>query len=72
MDNSGLQQVFPAFFTCCCELISRWETFVGSKGSCELDVWLELQNITGHVIYRTAFRSSFEEERIFLTPSRAS
>jgi len=39
MDNSGLQQIFPASSTSCCELVSRWETLVGSKGLCELDVW---------------------------------
>ncbi|XP_020266891.1 LOW QUALITY PROTEIN: cytochrome P450 72A15-like [Asparagus officinalis] len=58
-----LKRMLPTFSACCSELVSRWETFVGSKGLCELDVWPELQNFTGDVISRTAFGSSFEEGR---------
>jgi len=63
MDGSCSQRMLPAFSACCSELIGRWENLVGFKGSCELDVWPELQNFTGDVISRTAFGSSFEEGR---------
>lgn len=59
-----LKRMFPAFSTCCCELISRWESLVAPKGLCEIDIWPELQNFTGDVISRTAFGSSYEEGRL--------
>ncbi|XP_062215848.1 cytochrome P450 CYP72A616-like isoform X2 [Phragmites australis] len=59
-----LKRMLPAFSTCCTELIDRWETkFAGSEGSYEVDIWLEFQNLTGDVISRTAFGSSFMEGR---------
>ncbi|XP_077227553.1 cytochrome P450 CYP72A616-like isoform X1 [Tasmannia lanceolata] len=58
-----LKRMLPAFSTCCSELISRWEQLVVSQGSSELDVWPELQTLTGDVISRTAFGSNYEEGR---------
>ncbi|KAF6176501.1 hypothetical protein GIB67_007884 [Kingdonia uniflora] len=56
--------MLPAFHTSCSELVSKWDTLItAEEGSCELDVWPELQNLTGDVISRTAFGSSFEEGR---------
>nr|CAB3477687.1 unnamed protein product [Digitaria exilis] len=61
-----LKRMLPAFSVCCEEVVSRWVEFAGSDGSCELDVWPELQNLTGDVISRTAFSSSYlEGRRIF-------
>jgi len=60
--------MMPAFSTCCTELIDRWESKLSdaSDGSYEVDVWPEFQNLTGDVISRTAFGSSFiEGRRIF-------
>jgi len=60
--------MMPAFSTCCTELIDRWESKVSdaSDGSYEVDIWPEFQNLTGDVISRTAFGSSFiEGRRIF-------
>jgi hypothetical protein len=59
------QRMQPAFLTCCTELIDRWDKEVaGSDGSSfELDVWPEFQSLTGDVISRTAFGSSFMEGR---------
>lgn len=44
-------------------MISEWEKLVALEGSCELDVWPFLVNLTSDVISRTAFGSNYEEGR---------
>ncbi|KAM0925862.1 hypothetical protein ACQ4PT_003779 [Festuca glaucescens] len=59
-----LKGMLPAFLTCCTELISSWESkLVGSDGSHEVDIWQDFQNLTGDVISRSSFGSSFTEGR---------
>ncbi|RCV26311.1 hypothetical protein SETIT_5G235200v2 [Setaria italica] len=58
-----LKRMLPAFAACSSELIRRWEDSVGSDGMQEIDVWPEFQNLTGDVISRAAFGSSFSEGR---------
>ncbi|KAL6615619.1 hypothetical protein ACP70R_037889 [Stipagrostis hirtigluma subsp. patula] len=58
-----LKLMLPAFSACCEELVRRWVESLGSDDCCELDVWPELQNLTGDVISRTAFGSSYVEGR---------
>ncbi|XP_010275181.1 PREDICTED: cytochrome P450 CYP72A219-like [Nelumbo nucifera] len=58
-----LKRMLPAFYTSCFEMITKWEKLVALEGSCELDIWPELQNLTGDVISRTAFGSSYDEGR---------
>lgn len=59
--------MLPAMWTSCDELISKWEQLVVPQGSCEVDVWPELQNLTADVISRTAFGSNYKEgNRIFM------
>ncbi|XP_042493970.1 cytochrome P450 CYP72A219-like [Macadamia integrifolia] len=61
-----LKRMLSAFYTSSNEMVSKWEKLVTSEGSCELDVWPELQYLTGDVISRAAFGSSYEEGiRIF-------
>ncbi|XP_043688542.1 cytochrome P450 CYP72A219-like isoform X5 [Telopea speciosissima] len=61
-----LKSMLSAFYTSTNEMISKWEKLITSEGSFELDVWPELQNLTGDVISRAAFGSSYEEgKRIF-------
>ncbi|KAL6615625.1 hypothetical protein ACP70R_037895 [Stipagrostis hirtigluma subsp. patula] len=58
-----LKRMLPAFAACCSELVRRWEDSVGSNGVQEIDIWPEFQNLTGDVISRAAFGSSFSEGR---------
>uniref|UniRef100_J3L237 Cytochrome P450 n=1 Tax=Oryza brachyantha TaxID=4533 RepID=J3L237_ORYBR len=58
-----LKRMLPAFATCSSELIRRWQDSVGDDGVQEIDVWPEFQNLTGDVISRSAFGSSFSEGR---------
>nr|CAD1839207.1 unnamed protein product [Ananas comosus var. bracteatus] len=62
-----LKGMIPAFLTCCVDMVKRWQGLVAkSNGSCEIDIWPEFQNLTGDVISRTAFGSSYQEgKKIF-------
>ncbi|PIA27690.1 hypothetical protein AQUCO_07600098v1 [Aquilegia coerulea] len=61
-----LKGMTPAFITSCTDLIERWKKSVAPNGSCEMDVWPDIQTFTGDVISRTAFGSNFEEgKKIF-------
>ncbi|KAL6183380.1 hypothetical protein ACLB2K_044791 [Fragaria x ananassa] len=56
-----LKGMLPALFESCGEMISEWVTLVKEKGSSEVDVWPYIQHLTGDVISRTAFGSSYKE-----------
>ncbi|KAI3734315.1 hypothetical protein L6452_13781 [Arctium lappa] len=61
-----LKHMVPAFYMSCAEMIKKWKEMLEKESSCEVDVWPSLQTLTGDVISRTAFGSSFEEgKRIF-------
>uniref|UniRef100_A0A7N0TJB2 Cytochrome P450 n=1 Tax=Kalanchoe fedtschenkoi TaxID=63787 RepID=A0A7N0TJB2_KALFE len=66
--SEKLKSMMPAFYHSSNDMVSKWEklTLDSADGSCELDVWPDLQNLTRNVIARTAFGSSYEEgKRIF-------
>ncbi|XP_047172925.1 cytochrome P450 716A67-like isoform X1 [Vigna umbellata] len=54
--------MLPIFFNSCNDLIIKWEE-MSSDGSCEIDLWPFLQNLTSDIIARAAFGSSYEEGR---------
>jgi len=57
------QIMLPLFLQSCNDLVSKWEGMLSSEGSCEMDAWPFLQNLTSDVIARSAFGSSYEEGR---------
>ncbi|CAL5403190.1 unnamed protein product [Camellia sinensis] len=58
-----LKNMLPSMYLCCSEMMSKWEMLLSEKSSCDLDVQSYLDNLTGDVISRTAFGSSYEEGR---------
>ncbi|XP_054815421.1 cytochrome P450 72A397-like isoform X2 [Prosopis cineraria] len=61
-----LKIMLSTFYVSFSDLVYTWEKMLSSDGSCEMDVWPFLQNVTCDVISRTAFGSSYEEgKRIF-------
>ncbi|KAL6842593.1 hypothetical protein ACP4OV_027437 [Aristida adscensionis] len=61
-----LKRMLPAFAACCTDLVKRWEGLISDGEPREVNVWPEMQNLTGDVISRAAFGSSYlEGRRIF-------
>ncbi|KAK4285813.1 hypothetical protein QN277_002460 [Acacia crassicarpa] len=62
-----LKIMLPTFYECVNDMVDKWEKMLSTHGgSCEIDVWPFLQNVTCDVISHTAFGSSYEEgKRIF-------
>ncbi|XBI04539.1 hypothetical protein VPH35_132822 [Triticum aestivum] len=56
-------RMLPAFAASSSELVRRWGSSMGKGDVQEIDVWPEFQNLTGDVISRVAFGSSFSEGR---------
>ncbi|XP_068658463.1 cytochrome P450 CYP72A616-like [Aristolochia californica] len=67
-----LKRMLPSFAASCTDLMERWENVV-AEGPAELDVWPEMEKLTGDVISRTAFGSNYKEgNRIFRLQTEVS
>lgn len=53
--------MIPVYAESCVMLVEKWKKSLDVRGSCEIDVWPEFQDLTGDIISRTAFGSNFEE-----------
>nr|AKI87771.1 DL7H1 [Gentiana rigescens] len=61
-----LKLMLPAFYQSCRDMVTKWETKVPEGGSSEVEVWHDLETLTGDVIARTLFGSNYDEgKRIF-------
>ncbi|KNA06618.1 hypothetical protein SOVF_179370 [Spinacia oleracea] len=61
-----LKLMHHAFWASSSAMIKEWEKKTSKTGSCEIEVWSYLQNLSADVISRAAFGSSYEEgKRIF-------
>ncbi|KAL3508818.1 hypothetical protein ACH5RR_028219 [Cinchona calisaya] len=58
-----LKLMLPAFYLSCRDMVSKWDNKVPEDDSAELDVWHDIETLTGDVISRTLFGSNFEEGR---------
>ncbi|XP_057429234.1 11-oxo-beta-amyrin 30-oxidase-like [Lotus japonicus] len=56
-----LKIMLPAFLKSSHDMISKWKEMLSLDGSCEIDVWPFLQNLTCDAISRTAFGSNYAE-----------
>lgn len=58
--------MLPNFIFCCSEVLEKWVKLTAANGSCELDVFSELQTLSDCVISKMLFGKNQEEgKRLF-------
>ncbi|CAN4103179.1 unnamed protein product [Withania somnifera] len=56
----------PILYSCCCDMVSKWDKIISEKGLYELDLWPNLEILTSDALSRAAFGSNYEEgKKIF-------
>ncbi|KAG5597312.1 hypothetical protein H5410_038544 [Solanum commersonii] len=61
-----LKIMVPIFYSCCYDMVSKWEKIVTENGSYELDLWPNLEILTSNALSKAAFGSNYEEgKKIF-------
>lgn len=56
----------PVFTLCCGKMLEEWERMVNLQGTCEVEMWTELQKLTADAISRAAFGSDYKQgKKIF-------
>ncbi|XP_028796138.1 cytochrome P450 716A67-like [Neltuma alba] len=59
-----LKSLIPIFSQSCNEMINKWENLLSSSdGTCEVNIWPWLKDMTKEVMSRSAFGSNHEEGR---------
>nr|AGX93061.1 7-deoxyloganic acid 7-hydroxylase-like protein [Vinca minor] len=58
-----LKLMLPAFYLSCRDMVEKWDKKVPEGGSSEVEVWHDIETLTGDVISRTLFGSNYEEGR---------
>ncbi|KAJ8526536.1 hypothetical protein K7X08_029013 [Anisodus acutangulus] len=61
-----LKGVIPTIAESCAFMIGKWMKSVSPEGTSEIDIWPEFQELTGDIISRTAFGSSFQDGKNIL------
>nr|XP_043613754.1 cytochrome P450 CYP72A219-like [Erigeron canadensis] len=57
----NLKIMFLGIYSSCSDMVQKWELLTAGNESTEMDVWPDINNLSGEVISRTAFGSSYEE-----------
>ena len=61
-----LKGMIPTIAESCACMIEKWMNSISHEGTSEIDIWPAFQDLTGDIISRTAFGSSYEDGKKIL------
>ncbi|XP_060188634.1 cytochrome P450 CYP72A616-like [Lycium barbarum] len=61
-----LKGMIPTIAESCAFMIEKWMKSISPEGTSEIDIWPEFRDLTGDIISRTAFGSSYEDGKKIL------